>query len=452
MGLKILLPVLVLALAGFGMQKLIDNKKPPRKRPAREQVFVVNVQPVELQGHRVTFQAYGEAQAARRVDLRALVGGKIIAVAPDLKAGQRVSANTPLVTIDPFVYEGLVREARAKLAEGKARVTESQAKIASEKGALERAKEQLAFARNDLERVTRLKARGAATQKNVEDRKLIVSQRQQSLELRENNLTVENARLNQRRIALQPMEWQLTRAERNLRDTVLKAPFDAIVQSENVEPGRLINVNDGLATLYDAKAVDIRFTLTDSQYGTLVANNVSLVGHEANVSWQLGDLKRAYKAKIERVGAELAARRGGVDVYARISGEQITGELRPGAFVTVSVPAHRFENIIKVSEAALYQGDVVYVVKEGRMKARKVKVKAREGRTLILSGDFKPGESLILTRISVAGEGLKVRTATEARKKPASRGKPEAGQPTGKPKARPDRQGAMKTSRAGDPS
>ena len=137
---------------------------------------------------------------------------------------------------------------------------------------MERALEQLAFAERDLDRASQLRESGAVTERTVDERSLIVSQRKQAVEQRRNALAVERARVEQQQAAIERLEWRLAQAEKNLSDTVLKAPFDAVVREENAAVGRLVNVNDVIAALYDRNALEVRLTLSDNQYGRILSD------------------------------------------------------------------------------------------------------------------------------------------------------------------------------------
>ncbi|MBL6430726.1 MAG: hypothetical protein HPM95_04120 [Alphaproteobacteria bacterium] len=56
---------------------------------------------------------------------------------------------------------------------------------------MERALEQLAFAERDLDRASQLRESGAVTERTVDERSLIVSQRKQAVDQRRNALAVE---------------------------------------------------------------------------------------------------------------------------------------------------------------------------------------------------------------------------------------------------------------------
>ncbi len=406
--LQALVALAILAGAYQGMTWLILAKDPVPVRQARETTYIVEMQPVEIRDHAPVLSLYGEVVAARTAEMRTLVAGEIVRVNPRLEAGSVIDPGEELVAIDPFQYEGAVTEARANLAEAEAALVEARGRVATEEGNVERAREQLDFASRDLERATQLRESGAVTERTLDERRLLVSQRAQAVEQRRNALTVEQARVTQQEAAIERLRWRLSQAEKNLADTVLKAPFTAVVRAENAAIGRLVGVNDVVATLYDRDALEVRVTLSDSQFGRILADSGTVVGRPVEVLWYIGGEPVSYAGEIQRLGADVALQRGGVDVYARVTVADGQPALRPGAFVEVRLADRTYPGTARIPEGALYGTDHVFVAVDGRTERRDVEVVAFDGTDLIVRGGLKDGDTLVSTRLDQAGEGIRV--------------------------------------------
>lgn len=406
--LQALLALAIVFAAYQGMNRLIAARDDVPTRQARETVYTVVTQVIEMRDHTPMLTVYGEMQAARTADLRALVAGEILRVNPKLEVGGTIDAGEELVAIDPFQYQGAVTEARANLAEARAGLVEARGRVATEEGNVTRAQEQLDFARRDLERASQLVESGNVTERTLDERRLLVSQRQQALEQRRYALDVEKARVEQQQAVIERLEWRLSQAERNLADTVLKAPFDAVVRSETAAIGRLVGVNDVVATLYDRNALEVRFTLSDNQYGRILSETGSMSGRPVEVAWNIGGRPERYTGEIVRTGAEVALARGGVDVFARVTVADGQADLRPGAFVEVTLADRTYPMTARIPEAALYGTDHVYVVVDGRTQKRSVRPVAFDGPHLLVEGDLRDGDVLVATRLDEVGEGVLV--------------------------------------------
>jgi RND family efflux transporter MFP subunit len=414
--LKLVLKALLQALIAFailfgavkGMNNLVASKPEVPKRPIQEQSYAVETVTVTTGDFAPDINVFGETTAGREVELRALVGGEVIEVHPNLKAGGQLSEGDVLVAIDRFDYLGAVTEAEANLAEARAALVESQGRVELEKANVVRVKEQLEFAERDLKRAEDLLGRGAVTERTVDDRKLLVSQRQQAQEQTQNTLALEEAKVVQQTAAINRLEWRLQNAHRQLDNTILRAPFDAIVRSEAAELGRLVSVNDAVVSLFASDEFEVRFTLSDNQYGRLLADSGTVVGRPVEVTWFLGNTPVVYPAIVSRIGADVASTRGGVDLIASIDSSKADVALRPGAFVEVSLQDQTYPDSIRIPETAFYGEGTVYVVKDGRLEPREVKSLAIDEGFILVKGGLEPGDVLLTTRIPEAGEGLLV--------------------------------------------
>ncbi|WP_269583378.1 efflux RND transporter periplasmic adaptor subunit [Roseibium sp. Sym1] len=407
--LQLLLAFAILFGAFKGMNALVATKPDVPKRPIQETSYAVETLTVAAADHAPTISVYGETTAGREVELRALVAGEIVEVHPNLKAGGAVKQDEVLVAIDRFDFEGAVTEAEANLAEARAALVESEGGVTLQQGNLVRAREQLEFAQKDLERAEDLLGKGAVTERTLDDRKLIVSQRRQTVEQAQNALALEEARVDQQKAAIMRLEWRLQNAQRQLQNTILKAPFDAIVRSESAERGRLVGVNDAIVSLYSSDAFEVRFTLSDNQYGRLLAETGTVIGRPVIVTWYLGNQPVTYPATVTRIGADVASTRGGVDLIALIDGSNTTVPLRPGAFVEVSLSDQSYADSFRIPETAFYGEGTVYVLRDSRLEPRTVRSLAIDDGYILVEGGLEDGDVLLTTRIPEAGEGLLVK-------------------------------------------
>jgi multidrug efflux pump subunit AcrA (membrane-fusion protein) len=276
---------------------------------------------------------YGQVDTGRSVELCAAVSGDVVEIHPDLVAGRRVTEGTVLLRIDPFLYEGALVEARANLASCArrsprwTRASPPNASTCSCPGPTWNWPDPIWIA------LCRLRSSGALTDKQVDDRRLILSQREQAVSQRRNNILITEAQRAQQEANASRLEWKLREAQRKLEDTALTAPFDGVISDESIETGRTVNANEVVASIYDDTALEARFTLTNAQYGRMATDDDPLLGRKVEVSWSVGGADYVWPATIDRIGARVAAERGGVEVFARIEAADNPVQLRPGAFV-----------------------------------------------------------------------------------------------------------------------
>ncbi len=453
--MKLVLPAVILGGAVIGLQAMRDEEEGGRSFERREQATPVTTQPVVFQDVAPEIELFGELVASRTVELRAPVPGEVIEVHPALVSGGIVPAGETLLAIDPFDYEGAVVQARANRDEGRARIREVESRIALETTLSERAEEQLAVVQEDMARFEELLRRGSATQAQVDTKRLELSTRSQAVDQRRANVEIETARLEQTRAQVERLDWLLEVSERDLSRTALQAPVNAVVREANAEVGKLLNANDIVAVLYDPQSLEVRFALPDALYGRLLSQG-DIIGHPVSISWRLGRDVRFAEGEIVRVGADIAAERGGVDVFAKV--RDADPSLRPGAFLEVAVPDMTYEDVLLVPEAALYDGRKIYTVADERLVGHEVTVVASVEEGFLVSTDVETGVPLMTSRMTEAGNGVLVRDVNapaapedeSERGEPTregvdqvSEGRPNGGRPRGEGRPEPgDRAGA----------
>lgn len=230
-----------------------------------------------------------ELHWSQRAELSTPVSGVVQTVL--VAVGERVRQGQTLLKLDDRIYSGRAEEAAAAVA---------------------RRHEEAAEARRDLERVQELY-----------DRTVISTSE------------LDQAKLRQARAAAQLKEAQARHRQglKNLADTVLRAPFDAIVVGRQVEPGQAVAAGlqpQTLLVLAKAGEMVAQARLPESQLALLKA------GQEVTVT----AARQSFRGRIKILGLEPAARdKNGAALYTLDvvfpAGETV---LRAGTQATLSLP------------------------------------------------------------------------------------------------------------------
>ena len=409
--LQALIAMAIVFGASVFMQRMLADKEPPRQRPVREQVFTVETVSVQRGDFQPNIQVFGTIIAGNVIELRTELSGPLISVNPQVRNGAVLSAGTEIATLDPFEFETAIAEADVDILDGEAKLLEAEARLAAVRTDLSNAQAQLALAERDVERAQALVARGSVTQQTLDQRQQALLQSTAAVDSARSTLKVEEARLAQQRAALERLSLARIRAERDLTLTRLTVPKDVVIESESVTLGQMVTANQVIAQLIDLSAFEVQFTLSDGQYGRLTGPDNTLLGTDIVVQWTVGSRQKRISATISRVASSIATDRGGVTLFADIETLQPDADLRPGAFVEVSLPDQIYADSIQVPETALYDEQRIYVDEEGRLRSVPVTVLAFSGTNVILQADIEDGARVLTTRISEVGDGLRVREA-----------------------------------------
>lgn len=407
----VVLTVLVIVAAVAVSRWLVATKPPVPQQVVAERPKPIDTLVARVGTIRPQISAYGNVVAGRTVDLRMLVAGEVVEVSPAFVEGGRVTAGETLVAVDRFTHEGTLVRARAELTEAEARIQEIAAKIQQERDGATRAEEQRVIAVRELERVADLARRGNASTSDADASRTRLLTATAAVENRTNQLDVLAAQRAREIASLDRLRWAVSSAERDLRNTRLVAPFDGVVSNVGAEVGRLLNVNDRAATLVDLGRLEVRFSLTDAQYGRFLAAGETLEGRPVTLVWRGGGASVERAAAVDRIAPVIAAATGGVDVYARIvpADGQTAEPLRPGAFIEVAMDDAPRAGVVRVPQSAVHPGDVVYEVgPDSRLIPIAVTMAGFDGDAALVRGEIRDGATLMATRLSEAGPGVLV--------------------------------------------
>ncbi len=405
---KIALPVLVL-IGAVGVAGVLQATKPElAPAPPEERSWLVSTVGASVGTVRPEIVAYGEIVALRDAELRAAVGGRIVATSPAFVDGGRVKAGDLLVAVDPFDYELALGEAKAALAESKSHLVELEAQIATETASLKRDDEQIALTERELERRKKLKEGGVGTDKSIDDIRMQWSEREEARTARRDTLKAWRARAEQTRAAIERNELVVKRAERDLNDTRIVAPFEGYLSETSGSIGKELNLSDRLGRLVDLGALEARFHLSDAVYGRLIADGIALQGRPVTVIWRSGSAETRYEARLERVDGAIDPKTGGVELFARLSPIGADTPLRPGAFVEIRVADRAYDGAAQLPETALHGEQTIYAVEDGRLAPRRVELLARIGNDVVVRGNLKSGDAIVTSRFAEIGPGAKV--------------------------------------------
>ena len=404
---KAALPVAVIAAAVLVAGLLWANKPPFEPKPAQEKVWTVAAVPVIHADVQPVMRLYGEIIAGREVELRPLVEGRVVEDGADFVDGGVVHAGDLLVAIDPFAYRADMSEYEARIAEARARLDEIYAELAAATDMIAHDRRQLELARREVARRERLRQSQAGSEKALDDAHLALSQREQQLIERQQTIDRLAAQAAQQKAVIERWQVALRRARRDLADTRLTAPFDGYLVDTDAAVGKRVGTGDRIARLIDANRLEAHFHVSGGEFARVLAAG-GYRGRAAEVSWRVGGQEFTFAATLDRVRSEIDAESGGVNLYARIEGHGADGVLRPGAFVEVRLADRTYEDVVRLPQSALHDGDTVYAVVDERLEPRQVEVVVRSGNDILVRGDLAPGDMVVTSRLPEIGPGIRV--------------------------------------------
>ena len=373
-----------------------------------ERVWAVEAATAALETTRPRIPLFGQAVAGRSVDLRPLVAGRVAAVGPGFREGGYVAEGDLLVAIDPFDFETALALRAAELAEARAALREVEADLAGARDQLGEDRRQLELLRRETDRKRQLRQRGTISQKALDDGELALSRQQQTSSQRSNAVARFTARAERQQAAIRRAETALARAERDLAETRLTAPFSGWLVDIGVEVGKQVGTAERAARLVDASRLEIGVTIPNSVFGELDAED-GVVGRRLEAVWRTGAAVRSFPARIARLEGEIDAASGGIAAFASLDALPDDTRLRAGAFVEVFLEGPEMQDAVRLPASAVFDGERVYRIgADDRLEAVEVRVRAREGESVLVQGPLEDGQRIVLTRFPEIAPGVKV--------------------------------------------
>lgn len=405
--------VALIALAGQTIRSSIEERmaRETMQRPARERVFAVNV--VEVTPGEVTpvLEAFGEVLARRALELRAQVGGPVVALGEGFEEGGRVAAGQLLLQVDPTDLEDALALSETDLAEALAEARDAVAALDIARDDLASARKQVELRAAALSRQQDLAKRGVGTEAAVETAALNAASAEQAVLSRRSALATAEARVAQAENARARAQIARDEAGRRLAESRLTAAFDGTLSNVTAALGRIVTANEQVARLVDPDALEVSFRLSTAQYARLLDAEGRLVPAEVLVRLDVAGVNIEVPGRIDRESAEVGEGQTGRLIFARLDASR---GLRPGDFVTVEIREPALSGVARLPASALGTTDTLLVLgAEDRLEESPVEVLRRQGDMVLISAGALAGREVVAERTPMLGVGIRVRPFRE---------------------------------------
>jgi len=391
--LRILLPLVVIAL-GCGIYRYFDStKEKPRQRPSFTTVPEVEATRLEPQPYAVRLDTYGTARPRTQSTLLPEVSGQILEISPQFREGSFFSKGDLLLRIDPVDYrtavtvaEGMVAQMRASLAEERARAEQA---------------------------IDIWKRLGKTSEPS-------------ELALRKPQLAEAEARL-------AAATAQVEKAERDLERTSIVAPYDGRVLEKNVDVGQVIREGTSLGRIFAVDYAEIRLPLNNDQ----LAHFDLETGGEASPTKVILRAKVAgrpaeWEGQVVRVEGAIDETTRQLHVVAQVDDPYGLIEKRPeplkvGLFVEAEIVGREIPRAFVLPRTAVRaDGRVVLVTTDSKLRLVTVDpVLSTDSEVILHAGPdcaVKPGDVLCLTPLAYPAEGSAVRASIDGAPAPDASG------------------------------
>jgi RND family efflux transporter MFP subunit len=347
-----ILPALIIVAAALAAWAMIQSRTELPRQEKSVPLPLVNVIGVNKGPVSVNIYSHGTVQPKRTIDLVSEVSGRVIRISPDFVLGGMIEAGELLVEIDPIDYEVAVSDARASVASAELLLAE----------------------------VKVLEKRAAITEANA-------------------------------RVAA--AKEQLRRAESDLANTRIKAPFNAVVDRKLIDFGQYVTAGSTLARLLGTDTVEVRLPLLAKDAG--LVNGVGEKPIPVILSGDLGTRTQQWPAELVRMENRVDEQTRVLYLVAELaqpySRDRYPEPLRIGLFVDADIRGAVLPNAVRLPRTVLHDSEFVFVVSDGVLVKRAVTLLRREGDEVIIGDGLVNGDRVVTTRLELMMDGLAVAVA-----------------------------------------
>lgn len=384
LAVNLVLPAGLIGGTVLLVRPLLDPKKKGQEEPAKEikgptpeRVRVQELHPRKL---RAQIQSTGVATPQKKLTLLPELSGKIIWLSPDLQVGGRLKKGQIIAKLDPKDYQLALRSRKNQIAKAKLDLA-----LEEERAAVAKRELALLAKSNDLPAKTN-----------------------RALATRTHHLEVAQ-------VAVDTAKSAVEQARIDLGRTVIRAPFDAVVVSEQSEVGQVVGPNSAIATLVGSKQMHIRAALPLSMIDQLQLQGPPASRSQATVRLQDNPKNGPeWKAQADRLVHELDSQSLEAQVLFLVDDpfSQQSGRLPllAGSLVDLTIEGQHEEEVYAFPRKSLIQGHFLWSV-DSSGKLEKIEVHKRwSGRDQVfLQGKgLHPGIQVLLSPPKRAVQGAKV--------------------------------------------
>jgi RND family efflux transporter MFP subunit len=378
---QFLLPAAII-LAGFGLAGLIVATGPELEQQSPASIApLVRTWQAQTQTVQMSAITHGTVMPRTQSELVPEVSGRVTNMSPSMVSGGFFKKGDLLLEIDPLDYDVALEQARAALTS----------------------------ARSELNNATR-----------AHERQLNLAQKQSASQAQQDDA------LNRMRIAeasLREASARLSRAERDIDRTKIRAPYDGRVRSERVDVGQFVTRGSSIASLYATDIAEVRLPLHDEELAYL---QLPLAGqtdqHQPVVilSARFAGAEHTWRGKVVRTEGELDPQTRMINVIAQVpSPYQQLGTRPPlavGLFVSAEIIGNQVDEVFVLPRSALQANQQVYVIDDNnRLQFRDIEIIRIIDEQVYVTAGFESGETISLSNVNHAIENMLVSPVDETR-------------------------------------
>jgi RND family efflux transporter MFP subunit len=357
------------------------KQSPSSDDPPPRQVRTVTVKYLPLER---TVTVLGSLAAYDQATLSAKVPGRVAELAADF--GSLVEQGQMLARIEQRDYQLQVQQAEAALAQARVRLgltpTGSDERVDPEHtGVVRQARALLEDARQKRDRMAALVKKGFVAETEFDSADAAYQVALSGYQDAQEEIRNRQALLMQRRA-------ELDLVRQRLADTVIRAPFDGVIQTKHTSVGEYLDISAPVFTLVRMDPLRLRAEVPERAAHKVQAGQRVRVTVEGNLN--------LYEGYLTRLGPTINEQNRMLTVEADVPNP---GALRPGSFARIDIVTDETDQAITVPTIAIvsFAGvEKVFVVQDAKAAETSITTGHRVGDWTEVVAGLKSGDVVIV--------------------------------------------------------
>jgi len=374
------------------------SKEAAQARSREDAARPVKVEAIKQESVRRTVEVVGTLAAVDEVTISSEAEGRVSRLLADL--GDRVTAGQPLIELDREKPQYNFDQQKAALARTLAKYGAADTQHLppiEQTPDVQKAQAELVQAKQGYQRADELHKRQLVPKQTLDDADAMLRSKQASYDS-----SLQNAR--NLRADIDASEAAMKLAERQLRDTSIKAPFDGYVQKRLVNMGEYVKVQTPVMAVVRVDPLKVIAEIPEKMAPWIQTGEPVELSVDAYPD-------KTFTGKLSRISPAVNTATRAFPFEALVPNAQAT--LKPGTFARVRINSSKVDQVLTVSYSALqyrYGVNRVFVVNGDTATAKEVKVGERFGdRIEVLSG-VNAGDTIAANDVERLNDGVKIKT------------------------------------------
>jgi len=405
--------VLLVAMA-IAITLVTLRPKAERQTPV-EKGRLVEVFPVKAQDVHMVVESFGTVAPRESLKLVAQVRGPIVDIHPAFQEGSFIKKGTRLIQIDPRTYGLEVERRKVQIRQSEAELKRLKQEAVNLRSRVKIAKSDVTLAKNEYLRLKKLIDRKVIAQSQLDKTQQAYLGSLERLQALENQLALIGPQKEQLIAARDMAEVMYQQAKLDLERSSIEALFDGWVLEKAIEVGQHVVVGQQLGSIYRSGELDIEVYIPAKDFKWFPVDMGEKTPVIADVVFNNAGEQQIWNGRVARVKAKMDERTRTLPVVIEVDETATKGNqnssfrLRPGMFVTIKIKGRKVPKAFVLPRFVVYPGDVVYTVKDNRLKIKEVKILRSYKDSVIINEGISEGDQIVKTPLSGAVDGMSVR-------------------------------------------